>query len=128
MKKNFKFDEKRNYPRLRAYHLAKYRLITDSPGGPIKLTSLKDIGGGGACMRSDERLPLTSLVQLYINFPRSSHPVPSVGKVVWIKEIGKTKRYEIGLQFMEIEDLVRKDIANRVNSVDQVCKEIKKRQ
>lgn len=115
--------EKRNYPRLKAYHLAKYRVISDASVGQIKLTSLKDIGGGGVCMRCEERFPLASLVQLYINFPHSSLPVPSIGKVAWIKEIGKTKRYEIGLQFMEIEDLVRENIAKQVNSVGQACKE-----
>lgn len=108
--------EKRKYPRLNAYHLVKYRLIS-SPQAELVTASIKDISGGGFCLRTEEGLPVSTGIQLFINFPQFSQPIPSLAKVVWIKKLGKSKRYELGLQFLEIEEVLRQEITKRIDYV-----------
>lgn len=115
--------DRRKFPRLSAYHLAKYRLISN-PQDQLVMASIKDIGGGGICLRSEEKLPVSSVVQLYINFPQFSQPIPTLTKVVWIKKIGKSKRYDVGIQFLELEEILRQGIVKRI---DYVCKRVKEK-
>lgn len=115
-----KIQEKRKYVRLKVYHLAKYRPASSEKeqAQPI-LVRLKDIGAGGVCLRTEEYLPVSSLIQLEINFPASDHPIFSIAKIAWIKEIGKSKRYEVGAQFVNLEESVSKIIDEQVKLVHQ---------
>jgi len=106
--------ERRNYYRLHAYHLAKYRLIQKSGERPI-VAAIKDIGGGGICLQTEEYLPIASIIQVYINFPKLSQPIPTLAKVVWVRRLGKKSVYEAGVEFVDIEQIFRNAI---VRSVD----------
>ncbi len=114
--------EERKFPRLNAYHLAKYRLVS-KPQDQVVVTSIKDISGGGTCMRVEEKLPVSSVIQLYINFPQFSHPIPSLAKVIWIKKVGRTNRYDVGIQFLEIEEVLHREIVKRIDYVSKIIKE-----
>ena len=111
--------ERRSFYRLNAYHLAKYHLVSvPKEKQESSLASVRDIGGGGVCLRLDKSVPVGSLIQLYINFPGISKPVPVMAKVVWIKKIwAKNNIYEAGVQFLEIEGILRDEIVGRVNIV-----------
>jgi c-di-GMP-binding flagellar brake protein YcgR len=111
-----KFIDKRQHPRLHVYHLAKYRL-TSNPNSPLVTAHIKDIGGGGACLCLEESLPVSTIIQLYINFPLLPQPVKSLAKVAWTRKIGKSNSYESGLQFIEIEEAYRRQIISRIESV-----------
>lgn len=106
--------ERRNYYRLHAYHLAKYHLIQKSGERPI-VAAIKDIGGGGICLQTEEYLPIASIIQVYINFPKLSQPIPTLAKVVWVRRLGKKSVYEAGVEFVDIEQIFRNAI---VRSVD----------
>jgi c-di-GMP-binding flagellar brake protein YcgR len=106
----------RKYSRLSVYHLAKFRLASQ-PKGELIVASIKDIGGGGGCLIAEDNLSKGETLQLYINFPRISTPVPCLAKVVWSKKVGKTSRYEIGLQFLEIEEILRQEMVNRIDQL-----------
>jgi c-di-GMP-binding flagellar brake protein YcgR len=108
--------ERRNYPRLQAYHLAKYRLIQKSGERPI-VAAIKDIGGGGICLQTEEYLPIASIIQVYINFPKFSQPIPTLAKVVWIRKPGRKKVYEAGVEFVDIEQIFRHAIVRSVDAV-----------
>lgn len=108
--------DKRKHLRLHVYHLAKYRSLSD-PNGPLITAHIKDIGGGGACLCLEECLPVSTVIQLYINFPQSPQPVKSLAKVAWTRKIGKSNSYESGLQFIEIEEAYRREIISRIESV-----------
>jgi len=111
-----KAKRKRGYFRLSAYHLAKYRLLSSSDHSPT-ITGIKDIGGGGICLQTEEHLPIGSTVQVYINFPKLSQPIPAVAKVIWIKPSGKKGRYEAGMEFVDIENIFRDAIIKGVGAV-----------
>lgn len=103
--------EKREFIRLKAYHLAKYRPL--SPGSrqaePI-LASLKDISAGGVCLKTELPLDLSTTLELKINFPPLNNPVSCLAKVVWVKKTGKPPCYEAGLQFVDLDQQTRKAI------------------
>ena len=110
---------KRKYSRLIVYHLAKYRLASQ-PKGELIIASIKDIGGGGVCLIAENNLVTGEILQLYINFPHISAPVSCSAKVTWSKKkkVGKINHYEIGLQFLEINEILRQDMANRIDQVN----------
>lgn len=112
--------ERRKAIRLQAYHLAKYRPASSEKeqAQPI-LVALKDIGAGGVCLRTEEYLPVSTQIDLRINFPGLDYPISSIAKVVWIRQIGKTKRYEVGAQFINLEESVSKLIDEQVKLVYQ---------
>jgi len=111
-----KAKDKRSYFRLSAYHLAKYRLLSKSDHSPA-ITGIKDIGGGGICLQAEEHLPVGSDVQVYINFPKISQPIPAMAKVVWTKPSRRKGSYEVGMEFVDIEHIYRDAI---VKSVDDL--------
>jgi c-di-GMP-binding flagellar brake protein YcgR len=108
--------ENRKFIRLNAYHLVKYRLVSQKEW-QAAVASIRDISAGGVCLRAEEKIPKGSILQININFPGLSSPLSSLAKVVWVKKIGKIDRFEIGLEFFEIEDLLRKEIMQRVEYV-----------
>jgi len=113
---------KRKYFRLNAYHLAKYRLLARSDHS-VTITGIKNIGGGGICLQVEEYLPVDSTVQVYINFPKISQPVPAVAKVTWIKALGKKGSYEVGMEFVDIEHIFRDAIIKSADAVHNLSKQ-----
>lgn len=118
-----KIEERRKYRRLHAYHLVKYRVISAEKEGETVLASLANIGGGGICLRSEESLPVGSTVQVSINLPQFPQPVTSIARVVWTKKLKSAQMYECGLQFIEIEDMLRSKIASDVENLSKVMKD-----
>jgi c-di-GMP-binding flagellar brake protein YcgR len=113
-----KKEERRKHLRLRVYHLVKYRVISDkSPQTQPLLASIKDIGAGGICLITAEPLEVTANLELQINFPDLKKPVFTVGRVVWSRQIAKMSRYEVGVEFTDIEDSIPKLIDDDVKFV-----------
>jgi len=115
--------EKRIYSRLKVYHLAKYRVLSGNQKGEKLVVSIKDIGGGGICLLINEDLPISSVIQVYIQFPGIREPIPCLAKIAWKKYLRNLKRYKVGAQFIEIEDIARKEIIERVKDVNDVISE-----
>ncbi len=108
--------EKRKFLRLNVYHLVKYKLASRKEW-QAAIASIRDISAGGVCLRTEERLAQNSILQISINFPGLSSPLSSLAKVVWVRKVGKTNNFEAGLEFFGIEDLLRKEITQRVDYV-----------
>jgi len=73
-----------------------------------KLTLSKNIGVGGICLIVYEKLIKGQLLELDIYLPKTNVPVKAIGRVSWVNEfiIGdpiKGKRYDVGIQFVEIK-------------------------
>ena len=108
---------KRKFFRLKAYQLAKYRVISPKEGEHIVFNAVKDIGGEGVCFRTKEDLPISSILELQINVPFLDKPLDTVAKVVWTKIMGRTNKYEIGVQFLDIEKDYQRKIIKRIDFV-----------
>jgi len=114
-----RFKNRRKYVRLEAYHLARYKIIfdglekTDLPS----LARVRNISAGGCCLHTEKFLPPGSILDLKINFPHLENPVHALSKVVWARQIGKTGRYEFGIQFIEIDENLRLLIDEQIKSV-----------
>lgn len=115
--------ERRKFPRLSAYHLAKYRVISGAKGGQKVIVPIKDISGGGFCFLVDEELPVSTVIQVYIQFPGIAQPIPCLAKVLWRKYLKRIKRYRLGAQFIEIEEILRREIEKHIDDVYKRAKE-----
>lgn len=114
--------ERRKYSRLNSFHLLKYRLVSEPQKEPV-LATIRDISGGGIRILTEEEIPKSSILQVYINFPQFPQPVPSVAKVVWSRRLKSVKKYESGLEFMEIDEGLRHDMMGRIESVNKKVNE-----
>jgi Tfp pilus assembly protein PilZ len=92
------------------------------PRGPMTIASIVDIGAGGVCILTEDTIPLGSLLELSINFPSITTSVFALAKVVWIKESRASKRYQIGGQFVQINDSVQNLINGKVARVVEIVK------
>ncbi len=99
-------EDRRRYLRLKVYHLVKYRVISDRPSRYL-LASIKDIGAGGICLSTQEPLPVSTNLELQINFPDTEKPIFTLGRTVWVKKIAKMNSYDIGVEFISIEASMR---------------------
>ena len=115
MEKNF--ADKRTHSRLNVYHLVKYRLLSHPEDRPI-VTSVRNISGGGICLLTGKPLNLGTVIVVFINFPKVQKPIQSLAKVMWLKKDPKNKNlYNIGIQFVEIEESLRREIVRRIEEV-----------
>ena len=118
-----KKEERRKYLRLRVYHLVKYQVISDKPPNPHPLlASIKDIGAGGICLVTEEPLSVSTNLQLEINFPDMGGVILTSGRVVWLKQVAKTNRYYVGIEFTGTDELLRKRIDGKVQFVNHKIK------
>jgi len=103
--------DKRAFVRLRAYHLAKYRISSSGAKEQVPvMANLKDISAGGARLVAEEYLSPSTLLELNINFPIFNEPLICLAKVMWIKQFRRSKRYEVGVQFQDLDGATRKAI------------------
>ena len=65
---------------------------------------------------------LGEIIQIFINYPNLVEPVSSLAKIVWVRWLPKTKKFEIGLHFLNLGDDIRKEI---ITSIDRIKKNIK---
>lgn len=110
--------DRRKAERLKAYHLVKCKVITGSLGPNYVVTAnIRDIGAGGTCITCEDLLSISDILELKINFPALHTPISTLAKVVWIKQFKNVKKYEVGAQFIEIEEAVRRAIEEQVRFV-----------
>jgi len=117
-------ENKRKTSRLNAYHLVKYRIMS-KPNSPLVLTNAENISGGGVCIHTQEIIPVGETLQVYINFPHMDHPIPTVAKVMWAKRLKSQESYQIGVSFLEIEEMVRQKVINHLDIVREKIEKIK---
>lgn len=119
-------QDRRKFIRLKAYHLVKYRLLSkEKEQSNYIYAALKDVGAGGVCLDTEEYLPMSSLIELKINFPNVATSVFALAKVAWMKKRDKGRRYEVGAQFVEIDESMRKIIDEQVKRVEHKLKKKK---
>lgn len=116
-----KMKEKRKFIRLPVYHLVKFTQLSEKQGERT-IAGIRDISGGGACLLTEKKIVSGSLVQIYINFPRLATPIPSLAKVTWVKWLSRSKKYQAGLQFIDIDHECQKEIIRSIENVQKAMR------
>ncbi len=118
--------DKRRYKRLPKKSKLLYKIIEFSDKEKaLKKAIYKDIGGGGMLFESEEPIEIGTLLKVefdlqgwqkyypgFFKFDQTSvsEPITVVAQVVRIEELEKDKRYEIGVKFVNIDELYRTGI------------------
>jgi len=113
-KVSLKKEEQRRYIRLKTHHLLKYRIIRDE----TEIISFsRNISAGGVLFFIRQDLPLNCVIDLKINFPFYPEPVTVIAKIVR-KDYSKVKGgYEMGAEFINIEDGVQDFLNQKIAGV-----------
>ncbi len=77
----------------------------------IKKDSFNNISLGGLAFSSQERIEIGRLIDVHI--PTVTPAFSAAGRVAWCRK--RKEGYEVGIQFVDIED------AYRVRMVEQIC-------
>lgn len=112
--------DRRGFDRLEAYHLAKYR-IADQPEGEWVSANVLNIGGGGVYLRANQELSMSTIINVRILFPGDTGAVNLKAKVVWVKrsQVKNNIYFDSGLQFLDINDKLQKEIIGKIRRVRQ---------
>ena len=102
-----KSEDRRRFPR---FNLLVDVVVTKRASSEQEqILSTKNISQGGVCLISTEKPNMGDLMDLKIRLPGVKDEIKTIGKVSWIKELSigvsqKTKRFEIGLEFIGLND------------------------
>jgi len=106
---------RRGFTRLATHHLLKFRIL--DRGAEEQISFAKDIGGGGVLFRSRENLKKGALLDLQVQFPSSPEPIRAIAKVVHSVPARAKGEYDVGAQFVEIDENARDMISDKVRTV-----------
>jgi len=121
-KDNAKWEEKRQFIRLTAHHLLKYKVIGGSPATSF----IRNISAGGVLFYSKEDFPQDTMIEMEINFPHYPHPIKAVAKIIRTKSLGKIGGDEVGAEFINVDEEAKDFINKKIVTVyDEVHKEDK---
>ncbi|MCX7927506.1 MAG: PilZ domain-containing protein [Candidatus Omnitrophica bacterium] len=100
-------QERRRFARFNI--LVEAKVSKRQEGAPEKILNTKNISQGGVCIISTEPYSLGELLNLKLHLPDVDEEITAIGKVVWIKPLesisgSEIKRYELGLEFIGIND------------------------
>ncbi|MDD5583760.1 MAG: PilZ domain-containing protein [Candidatus Omnitrophica bacterium] len=119
---DMKGKEKRKFTRLQVYHLLKYKIIK-KPEEIRTLSFVRNISAGGALFFTQEYIPLESVVDLEMVFPSHEASVTIRAKVVRVNFIKKMEGFEVGVEFLEVDQKVRDFINKKILGIYQKEKE-----
>jgi len=74
----------------------------------------KDLGGGGVRVVSREFLPIHTKVKLEFSLNRASELLRAVGKVVWVHKLPYSYQHDVGIQFLDIPEMTKREISRFV--------------
>ncbi|UCC94684.1 MAG: PilZ domain-containing protein [Candidatus Omnitrophota bacterium] len=103
--------DRRKFVRLRAHHLLKYRVVGQQE---YQLSFARNISAGGLLFYAPEEIPTQSILEIIINFPSYPKPIKVRAKPVRVHRLEKVGGYEIGVEFIEIDEATRNFINRRV--------------
>jgi len=113
---------KRQFLRLNAHHLLKYKLL-DGEGKEGMLSFVRNISAGGVLFHSNEYIKPSSILELSIIFPSSAEPVKIKARVLRSGNLKKMGGFDVAVEFMDLNEDVKKFLANRIGSTFYKAKE-----
>lgn len=100
-------EERRQFVRLPTTARVNYQLVSDASSSDASGT--KDISGGGIRLVFNEEIPNGALLDLTVELPDQTPPIPCKGMVVWVEKITdqEPNLWEVGVEFTDISVLDR---------------------
>ncbi|MCM8773709.1 MAG: PilZ domain-containing protein [Candidatus Omnitrophica bacterium] len=109
------YKERRKYPRLNTCAEIEYRVSKEDT---FMKTVTKNIGAGGVCIISEERIGKDTILFLKMNLSPRKKFIQAKGRVVWSSEFYSSSLekivYNLGIEFIEISDEDRQRIYDYV--------------
>ena len=93
-------QDKRREARLAASLPVSFRL-KDSSGVP-KRSLIKDLSSRGLRLITNNLIPKHSSILLELELKELPHILNMAGRIAWIRNLGLTERYHIGVEFQDI--------------------------
>jgi c-di-GMP-binding flagellar brake protein YcgR len=104
-------EERRRFPRVRAHIPVNYRLKMQNK---IKATLSRDISEGGIRLWIEGYIPINANFLLEMNLPKIYKMIRLVARVAWVLRIPHSDRYQLGLEFIEINQAHKKDLTEYI--------------
>ncbi|MFH2137477.1 MAG: PilZ domain-containing protein [Candidatus Omnitrophota bacterium] len=105
--------ERRQYPRVNAF--ISYSLVSEEDAG--KTGGTKNISAGGIAFFAKEKIEINTVLSLAISLPDRTD-FQAKAKLVWVEEVSVSWDpnifYELGVEFLDIEESDREKIAKYV--------------
>ncbi|MDP2938890.1 MAG: PilZ domain-containing protein [Candidatus Omnitrophota bacterium] len=79
-------------------------------------TITRDISEGGLKLNLEKFVPINTDFVLELGLDKLSNIINAVGKVVWVTKIPHSERYQLGLEFQEINEQHKRDISSYIKS------------
>ena len=105
--------DRRSFIRLNTHNLIRYRAVGNGAG----LSFSRNISAGGVLFFCPEELSAGSIVEMEINFPHFPEPIRAVAKVVRVSPNKYTQGFEIGVEFIEVDEEAKNFINQKILSV-----------
>ena len=106
-------DERRRWPRLRAYAPVKYRFLKEDR---FSCGITCDISEGGAGLLVDDPLPCGACLYFQIKLHNRPQPAYGIARVAWTSKDTYSEKYRAGLEFIEISTDSRSEIVSFVKN------------
>ena len=97
----------------------KYKIVNKDQ----EMSFVRNISAGGVLFYCKEKLSAGSMVEMEISFPHYPRPIKTVGRVIRTTALKKMGGFEIGAEFINVEEEA-KDFINK--QILSVCEEVKK--
>ena len=105
--------ERRRHPRVNARLPLQYKDI-QRPIEAYSGTLSRDVSEGGVRFLSNEFLSVFTRLLLEVSIPSLSRPVKAISKVAWIQKVPRSNQYNVGVQFMDMTEEDKKQLASFV--------------
>lgn len=107
---------KRQFLRLMAHHLLKYKLVNEGGRGGV-LSFVRNISAGGVLFHSSEYIKPGSILELTINFPPSAESIKIMAKTLRARGLKTIGGFDIAVQFLNLDEATKKFININVEKV-----------
>jgi hypothetical protein len=113
---------KRQFLRLGAHHLLKYKLL-DEQGKEGTLSFVRNISAGGVLFHSNEHIKPGSSLELDISFPPSPDSIKIRAKVLRVSKLKTVDGFDVAVQFLNLDKDIKKFIDSKIENIIYKTKE-----
>jgi hypothetical protein len=102
--------DQRQYPRFSFKEPVAFQAAEEAPStGSLA----GDISEGGVRIRVQEFIPLRTVLTLKIHLNNPVRTLPVKGEVVWVREVPHSEVFDVGIRFLEVEQIAPKIIRSQ---------------